>query len=99
MSNQLPSIWTTKDGQQIPIVDLETRHLDNIIAMYIRRAESLRLRILSEAYTFQCFLQGEMAIDAVDNEVEILMEMTDEELLKHEIPMFRALHRERCRRK
>lgn len=59
----LDSIWVTRDGRKIPVCDLKVDHLRNLIPFM----EGWHGRVESEVFSSACFLQGEMALESVDN--------------------------------
>ena len=65
-------LWTTKDGQEIPINQLTDQHLRNICRMLLRNGQasmdSLALHLLEMAAT----MQGDMAIYALESQAHAL---------------------------
>lgn len=59
-------VWTTKDGQRLPMHKIEDRHLINIIRLLKRKS----LEALNDGYSALCFLQGEHAIDAAQSSID-----------------------------
>lgn len=67
MSN--PIMWTTKDGQKIPVPEIPDTHLVNICKMLNRNADTIMQHVLYSAYALEASLQGEMALDGIGREI------------------------------
>ena len=65
-------LWITKEGQTIPIDELEDRHLLNIIKMMIRQAQKRKKAAIQ--YLLCYCPQGEMAEMDWDSSLEDLEE-------------------------
>jgi len=89
-------IWTTKSGEKIDIRHMSTSHLKNAIAMLERKSEAFRNEAISSGHIMLGILQGEMAIDSVERELDWL-EGDDFDLYDHD-KTFRALVDEEERR-
>lgn len=61
-------VWTTKEGQGLTLGEISNSHLCNIIRMLTRK----RLRDLEDGYSLLSFFQGEMAIDSIEHEIEMV---------------------------
>ena len=66
-------IWTTKTGQEIPIQEMTTSHLQNTIN-FLSRQISKSLETENSGYQFLGMLQGEMAIDSVESQLDSIAE-------------------------
>lgn len=100
MSNlsENPKVWTTKEGQHIPISQMTDRHLKNTIRMLKRTASARRenaIAILS-AGTMQ--VSGDMALEALESELNMAESMDDEEFLEWSVPQYDELLKESERR-
>lgn len=62
-------VWTTREGKKIPISKMPDKHLINAIRMLDRIAEMAQWKALSDGYALLGMLQGEMAIDSVENDL------------------------------
>jgi len=80
-------IWTTATGCHIPIADLQTRHLKNIIRLLRRTAGGHKLALALEADS-HCFNEHTMAAWDVDRIAESLYRMEDEEYLEEFVPQW-----------
>jgi len=74
MIRKQTEIWITKDKEKIRICDMSDSHLANTIAMLDRKAENITPCILLEAYRALNSLNGEMAIYAIEGEIDHLIE-------------------------
>ena len=66
-------IWTTKNGQEIPIQKMTTSHLQNTIKFLSRQISSCQ-ETENSGYRFLGMLQGEMAIDSVESQLDSIAE-------------------------
>lgn len=83
--------WTTKEGTVIPIDELKSSHLRNIISMLERNAGQFRDRYVLKNYVFDRHPQGEMAQIAFDDEMTSLMDAHPEDLLDRICPAYKHL--------
>lgn len=84
-------VWVTKEKQKIRLCDMRDSHLLNLRDFLICRAGVLQVNLLSRAYSFQSTLNGEIAIDAMDQEIRNLEEASSDEFLEEEFPIYRYL--------
>lgn len=91
--------WRTKYGKEIPIEQLSTAHLHNIVQMFLREADMYRWQILGEAYAFQGSCRGDGAFDAAEYCIANLEAQSDEALLQQNILLFAAVYKEYKSRK
>ena len=61
--------WTMRDGTRIWIKDMDDSHLLNTLRMLQRNAHYLRDQTEYEGFKMLNFLQGEMAIESVEQEL------------------------------
>lgn len=59
-------VWTTKDGEELTMKEISNYHLCSIVRLLRRRSISQ----LSQGYSVLSMLQGEMAIDAAESQLE-----------------------------
>lgn len=59
-------IWTTKDGQKLRLEEIGNSHLLDIIKLLERKNFSH----MQESFSYIGFLQGEMAIDAAESQID-----------------------------
>lgn len=95
----LPTVWVTKDGREIPIIEMTDAHLRNALRFLRRRAEAYRW-----AGALQLWSYAEHAPDgaamAADRAAEELLEYADDdEVVSAFVPEFLALKREANRRR
>lgn len=88
-------IWTTRDGQRIPIGQMTDSHLTNTIAYIYRRAAQLQNEAL---VCYPCF-QGEMAQMYAEQEWDALNEMDSEDFAEDVCPQLPYLLAEQERRR
>lgn len=81
-----PNVWITADGRVLTMEQIENKHLLNII----RFLKNRQLDTMTEGFGALCYLQGEMAQDAVGHEMSI----TDAHYQEH-IDMFTCEARNR----
>gem|GEM_PF-1954717 len=74
MIKKQTKLWTTKDKRKIRICDMDDQHLENTINMIERTASKMTDEALNAGYRLLCILQGEMAIESVEDEI-IALEM------------------------
>lgn len=60
-------VWTTKDGDELTMKEITNSHLCNIVRLLRRKS----LAHLSDGYGFMSMLQGEMAIDAAESQIDL----------------------------
>ena len=90
--------WKTHSGQIIPIKEMSDTHLINTISFLKRNCENYRYQIIAEGENALGFLQGEMAIDSIERDINSLLSMADDEFLQEYTP-YKALVREAKKRK
>ena len=64
-------VWVTKEKEQIRVVDMGNEHLVNTIRMLERFSLELE-EGACDGWSILCCLQGEMAQDAVESELDAL---------------------------
>jgi hypothetical protein len=86
--------WKTKQGQWVKIKEMETSHLSNTIAMLKRKANSFK------CYHSSCYLllQGEMAQDCWEQEMDFLDTASPHEMAERLFPVYSQLFNELERR-
>ena len=94
-----PTIWTTRDGEEIPVRELSDSHLTNIVKLLARGAENFKFKLCQEAETFEMFLQGEIASLEASRATDRVHETPAEELLIAHVPQYKNLLKEARRRK
>lgn len=90
--------WTTKDGREIPIKDMDDQHLLNAARMIYRNADACLQDSIEEGEKILPTLSGEQAQYAVEDELLRLQQMTGEEFIK-EYPLYQWLLEEIEKRK
>lgn len=65
--------WTTREGKQLKISEMETSHIQNCIAM-LRRNKARMTEAEKAGYSLSMFLQGEHALDEIDRGLNELFE-------------------------
>lgn len=73
------STWRVKAGQVIKIKELENSHLINIINLLWRNASKIKSRTEVDMLRAIGMLQGEMAMDCADRDLNALMKADPEE--------------------
>lgn len=91
-------IWTTADGQKIPIKKLADSHLVNILAFLRRQAEVLRFKAALPLLGYLNSDPPDGAYMAASLEVSALAELEDDEVLSVEVPQWKTLLAEARRR-
>jgi len=89
--------WVTNDKLVCSINQLATRHLLHIIAFVQRGADRKLLNEMLDLSKASMFLQGEYALDAVDNEMHALGQLNGDEYLERD-PRYCNLVKELRRR-
>jgi hypothetical protein len=74
-------------------------HIVNDIAYMRRNAGTVKNRLLGDAYLVSGMFQGEMAQDAIENEINTLDNMGEEEFLEATVPNWGSLLKEAAKRK
>ncbi len=85
------TIWQTKDGRRIRVKDMTDSHLVNTVNFCIKTGEFHRNKALVDAYGFESMCRGEMAQDAIAQEIRMLEESDIWDLLSIEVPTWDAL--------
>lgn len=91
--------WTTANGRVLKVRTMTDEHLVNTLKYFRRRVSRLRAQELMAGQKALCFLQGEMAIEAVESDLRILESMSDDEFLCHTVPNWRNILNEAIKRK
>lgn len=87
--------WVTKTGEKLTFQQMDDTHLVNAYRLVLRRFEGWRLETEIEGFKTLSGLNGEMAIESVENDLEALANSTAEE----EWPIAEAMLTEISRRK
>lgn len=87
--------WITKDKQEIPIAEMSDHHLLNAFRMVSRMADWMKCHEICMAQNFADSLNGEMAQDCMEGNVERLRNTS----LEYFDPRYRDLEREINKRK
>jgi hypothetical protein len=99
MNNFDKGIWVTKDGRQIPVVDLESDHLINVWNMMVIRLKPLISDMQCWEYILGPRPNGEAANDAFDWEFNQALNgdlVTLEDIIKY--PIMNHLYQETQKR-
>ena len=90
-------VWKTKDGKEIPLDQLTTSHLNNIIAMLERQTPAMFQHRLDALAVGMMTVNGDMALEAIETEERGLLNRGC--LEPHEaFPIYTDLIEERERR-
>ena len=94
--NQQPrpttTTWVTRDGQRVPVSDMTDAHLVNTIRYLRRSANASITDEIQSGYSLLGTLQGEMAIDCVERDLQFLEETADADAyLEDNCPTWPAL--------
>lgn len=65
-------MWTTKEGEKIPVQKMDDQHLINSIKMMERNFHKRKSVMLEGAYEMEGMLRGELALEAIGREIEEL---------------------------
>lgn len=91
-------VWRSKDGREIPIVEMEDRHLINTIR-FLRR-NVLRYQCAQFSAMGSYVAQApDGAADCCESEANQLMDLSDDDYLAHRFPSFKTMLAEASRRK
>ncbi len=74
-------IWTTKDGRNIKIVDMDNDHLINSIRLLRRIVGKMRLNHELSVLSALKFVNGDMAQYAIESSLDLEMQISNEEWL------------------
>jgi len=74
-------LWTTKTGRKIRICDMSDSHLLNAVKMLRRYAKSAYENAITNGYYLLGSLQGEAAIDHLEDQLMSLEEESPDEFL------------------
>ena len=89
-------VWKTVDGREIRICDMDDNHLNNVIALLDRYKSAKISHLIKAGHEALLSLQGEMAIDSIERDLENLMDFG---LTLDEVhPLFKTLILEQERR-
>lgn len=75
-------IWVTKDGRLVKISDMADDHLVNAVALLRRAVSKMRFDYDFSAYSMLNICNGEMAQDALESELSLDAQMSNEEWLE-----------------
>ena|ERR1700744_3453996 len=93
-----PITWRTQKGEVIPISRMADSHLINTIR-YLRKTAALQIgKAVNQSWAFLGTLNGEMAQDAMDQEIARLEQMEPLDYVES-MPIYQSLVREAKRRK
>ncbi len=90
--------WRTKDGRKILIKEMEDAHLINTVRLLKRTAPAALDQTICRAWSFYMTLGGEMAQDAMEDEINVLEQMHPEDFLERDYPQWLPLIEELERR-
>ena len=93
------TVWTTKEGVEIPIKNMKDSHLINTILMLERQGDKMKEEYILNAIIAESFFQGEMAVDSCVQEQRRLEAMTLDEFLEEVSVHYPYLVKEAARRK
>ncbi len=74
-------IWTTKDGRNIKIVDMDNDHIVNSIGLLRRVVGKMRLSCELSGLSVLKVVNGDMAQYAIESSLDLEMQMSNEEWL------------------
>ena len=83
-----PTIWTTRKGVQVRIVEMEDRHLVNTLKYLRRRAEWYLRGEIDAGYRVLGWLTGDMATYYAEQEISILEGTDPHDLLSVKCPQY-----------
>ena len=86
--------WTTKDGRKIRIEDMTADHLRNTVAYLRRNAEAFRAYASFDHFFRGKPPNGEMAQIAWEHEGRSIERLSDDDVLRREVPQFPYLLQE-----
>lgn len=92
------TMWVTADTRLIHVVDMTDSHLTNTLRFLRRNAAALKLATLIPMGRYQ-ETAPDGACDAIDAEIDHIIEMADDAFLMWKIPPYKAMVREAVRRK
>lgn len=84
--------WTTKDGRRMKIEDIGPYHARNICNLLERRAAFFQTIVYWDMACFALSLQGEMAIEQMDREMDRLIEQNPVEWIKS-TPLYQLIEK------
>lgn len=82
MTERGKGIWVTKDGRLIKISDMDDDHLVNSISLLKRAVGKMRFDCGFSACSLLGLCNGEMALGALESELSIDAQMSNEEWLE-----------------
>ena len=85
--------WITREGEKWRIGAMTADHLQSVIAYLHRNADTIQAYDIAQAIDAASSLQGEMAIDSIDQEVERMMSMSPDEYID-DLPVVEAMRDE-----
>ncbi|MGH7183499.1 MAG: hypothetical protein ACREJN_16190 [Nitrospiraceae bacterium] len=83
-----PTVWTTKQGKRIKILDMPDDHLSNLISLLIRTAKINKFANLILMSNALALLQGEEARIAAEHEMDRLEATNVYFLLQSQYPQW-----------
>ena len=91
-------VWLTRDGRELPIREMESRHLFNTSELLRRRAPMRHAEASMSFFGATAILHGEASLDAVEREQNLFEEMSVEEFLLERCQQYATLIEEAKRR-
>ncbi len=85
-------VWTSREGVTLRLKEMAPSHRANLLRWIERNAGKLRRAELNSMYQFSMFVNGEMALDAIDSEISYLERISPEQYLDG-LPLVAKLRR------